>query len=124
MARPDVLAHGKRLAAGFDIWRAEHPGTRRQSPGLAYTMLHSLSHMLITSVALECGYPASSIRERIYAGSSGYGILLYTGTTDAEGTLGGLVEEGKRIHHHLRSALEIGRLCSNDPVCAFFEEVG
>jgi hypothetical protein len=118
-----VVARGKRLAAGFEVWREEHRGTKRQFPGLPYMMLHSLSHMLITGVALECGYPASSIRERIYAGPSGYGILLYTGTTDAEGTLGGLVEEGRRIERHLSSAIEIGRLCSNDPVCAQHDPV-
>jgi hypothetical protein len=81
-------------------------------------MLHSLSHLLITAVALDCGYAASSIRERIYAGESGYGILLFTGTTGSEGTLGGLVKIGDRIEDYLRMALELGRLCSNDPVCA------
>ena len=30
----------------------------------------------------------------------------------------GLVEAGRRLERHLRSALELGRLCSNDPVCA------
>mgnify|MGYP001790724998 FL=1 len=30
----------------------------------------------------------------------------------------GLVEVGKRIEHHLAAAIEFGRLCSNDPVCA------
>jgi hypothetical protein len=81
-------------------------------------MLHSLSHLLIMAVSLECGYAASSIRERIYAGDAGYGILLYTGSSGSEGTLGGLVEVGKRIEYHLEVALEQGRLCSNDPVCA------
>ena len=52
------------------------------------------------------------------AGDSGYGILLYTGSPDSEGTLGGLVEIGRKIDQHLRSAIELGRLCSNDPVCA------
>jgi hypothetical protein len=33
-------------------------------------------------------------------------------------TLGGLVEAGRRLGDHLRQALETGRLCSNDPVCA------
>jgi MrfA Zn-binding domain len=66
----------------------------------------------------ECGYPASSIRERIYAGSYGYGILLYTGSPDAEGTMGGLVQAGRQIARHLKSAIDLGRLCSNDPVCA------
>jgi hypothetical protein len=71
-------------------------------PGLPYVMLHSLSHLLITAVSLECGYAASSIRERIYAGEAGYGILLYTGSAGSEGTLGGLVEVGKRIEYHAR----------------------
>ena len=45
-------------------------------------------------------------------------ILLYTGTSDAEGTLGGLVNVGRHVEHHLKTALDLGRLCSNDPVCA------
>jgi len=82
-------------------------------------MLHSFSHLLITAVALECGYPASSIRERIYAVPNvGYGVLLYTGSSDAEGTLGGLVQVGRRIYESVRNALDMGSLCSNDPVCA------
>jgi hypothetical protein len=84
-------------------------------------MLHSLSHLLLTAISLECGYPPSSLRERVYAWQPNgqYGILLYTGSPDAEGTLGGLVEAGKRIRSHVSRALEAGRLCSNDPVCAF-----
>jgi len=81
-------------------------------------MLQSLAHLLITALSLDCGYSASSIRERIYAGDSGFGILLYTGSPGSEGTLGGLVEMGKDIGRHLQRALELGRLCSNDPVCA------
>jgi hypothetical protein len=84
-------------------------------------MLHSISHALLTAVSLECGYPASAIRERVYAGPFGYGILLYTGSVDAEGTLGGLVEVGRRITRHLKKALELLKLCSNDPVCAQHE---
>ena len=70
-------------------------------------------------MSLECGYPASSIRERIYSMNEiGYGVLLYTGSPDAEGTLGGLIQTGRRIHEHIGNALEYGALCSNDPVCA------
>jgi len=119
LRRPTVKNRGEQLKAGFDIWKDRHrAGDKLQFPGLPYVFLHSLSHLLITAVSLECGYSASSIRERIYAGESGFGILLYTGTPDAEGTLGGLVQVGRRIEHHLRAALEMGRLCSNDPVCA------
>lgn len=117
--RKAVVERGVALAEGFKLWLKEHQGTKREFPGLPYIMLHSFSHHLITAVALECGYPASSIRERIYASPDvGYGVLLYTGSSDAEGTLGGLVEVGRRIQDFVRSALGMGTLCSNDPVCA------
>jgi hypothetical protein len=35
-------------------------------------MLHSLSHLLLTAIALECGYAAASIRERIYVRDGAY----------------------------------------------------
>lgn len=118
LVRPAVKTRGEQLIAGFDAWKAFHPGVTANFPGLPYMLLHSLSHLLITAVALECGYAASSIRERIYVGESGYGILLYTASPDAEGTLGGLVQAADRIDQYLREALELGQLCANDPVCA------
>ena len=119
MNRTNVSARAQALGSGFEAWRKEHTGTTRSAPNLAYLMMHSFSHLLLTAVALRCGYPASSIRERIYAiPEIGYGILLYTGTSDAEGTLGGLVQLGRQIHEVVKSALELGMLCSNDPVCA------
>ncbi len=119
--RPKVLARGRELLAGFECWKKDHDKSKKAFPTLPYIMLHSLSHLLITAVSLECGYPASSIRERVYSGPYGHGILLYTGSPDAEGTLGGLVEAGRRIDLHLRAALGLGGLCSNDPVCAQHE---
>lgn len=94
--------------------------SKRQFPGGPYVLLHTLSHLLIQSLAMRCGYPASSIRERIYADGAGdrYGILLYTGSSDADGTLGGLVQEARHIEDHLLLALGMGSLCSNDPICA------
>jgi hypothetical protein len=121
LARPAVKARGQQLDEGFDCWKADHEKSNRDFFGLPYTLLHSLSHLLITSVSLECGYPASSIRERIYSGAYGYGILLCTGTSDAEGTLGGLVQAGRQIARYVKAAIDLGRLCSNDPVCAQHE---
>ena len=118
LARPGVRDRGRELLEGWRTWAAERHRPEDGFPGLAYVMLHSLSHMLMTSIALDCGYPASSLRERVYAGDGGYGILIYTGSSDSEGTLGGLVETGRRLGAHLRRAIDDGRLCSNDPVCA------
>ena len=118
LGRPTVKVRGGRLMAGFRAWAKAHAGASATFPGLPYVMLHTLSHLLITAVALECGYSASSIRERIYVVNGGYGVLLYTASPDAEGTLGGLVEAADRIDRHLQHALDLGRLCANDPVCA------
>ena len=116
--QPAVIQRHHQLEQGFKCWLAEHPKSERIFPGADYLLLHTLSHLLLTVIALDCGYPASALRERVYASDLGYGILLYTASPDAEGTLGGLVKTGQGIHHHLAAALDWGRLCSNDPVCA------
>jgi hypothetical protein len=118
LARDAVKQRTAEFQRGFDSWRKNHAAPRSLFPGMPYVLLHTLSHLLIQAVSLECGYSASSIRERVYALAGGYGILLHTGTPDAEGTLGGLVQVARRIEHHLSKALELGRLCANDPICA------
>jgi len=116
--RPAVHERADRLLRAFV---ADGGG---EFPGARFYLLHSLSHLLLTAISLECGYAASAIRERIYCGQAEVdgpnmaAIMLSTGTTGSEGTLGGLVEEGRQIRHHLREAWDLGRLCSNDPVCA------
>ena len=122
--RPAVRERLRQLAEGHTAW-LEGRKTPRPFPGGPYVLLHTLSHLLIQSLAMRCGYPASSIRERIYAepGSDGerFGILLYTGTPDSEGTLGGLVQQARHVEDHLADALRMGALCSNDPICAQHE---
>ncbi len=126
--RPAVLARQQELAAGWTKWhedRSRGGDTKKIPPflGMRFYLLHSLSHLLINSIAMECGYSASAIKERIYCGPLDEGgremsgILLYTGTVGSEGTLGGLVQQGERLTHHLRRALQTGQLCSNDPIC-------
>jgi hypothetical protein len=133
-ARVAVRKREQSLRKGYEEW-AEI--TRAQAgedehlppfPGARFYLLHSLAHLLLAAVSLECGYSASSIRERIYcAGPTNErgepqvpmaGILLSTGSSGSEGTLGGLVEQGRRLQQHLQRAFELGVLCSNDPVCA------
>ena len=115
--RPAVRDRLDGLIAGHRQW-AEQRKSARPFPGGPYVLLHTLSHLLIQSLAMQCGYPASSLRERVYAEDGRYGLLIYTGSPDAEGTLGGLVQQARRIDEHLTRALEAGGLCSNDPTCA------
>jgi hypothetical protein len=120
-ARPAVLERGRMLMRAHAAWARERGAKNAVFPGLPYYCLHSLAHLLITEVSLACGYSSSSIRERVYVSAGGYGILLYTGVSGSEGTLGGLVEVGRRIEEYLLRAVERARLCSNDPVCAQHE---
>ena len=116
--RPEVKARVRALRAGHRNWREQRKGRVPGFPGGAYVLLHTLSHLLMQSVAIRCGYPATAIRERIYLGESDYGILLYTASTDADGTLGGLVQQARDIEIHLKRALGAASLCSSDPICA------
>ena len=119
LGQSDVRKRLEGLAQGHERWAAERKSTRL-FPGGPYILLHTLSHLLIQSLSLRCGYPASSLRERIYVDPKDhrYGILLYTASSDAEGTLGGLVQQGRYFEDHLAQALRMAALCSNDPVCA------
>ncbi len=92
-------------------------------PGARFYLLHSLSHLLMSSISLHCGYSASAMSERIYCASATddlpmAAIFIMTGTSGAEGTLGGLVEQGRFVGRHLRRAWDMASLCSSDPVCA------
>jgi hypothetical protein len=118
-----VQAREDLLKRGLLEWCHEHEVTRDdQFCRAPYVMLHSLSHLLINAISLECGYPASSLKERVYANpKQGYGLLLYTASSDSHGTLGGLADAARSIGNYLRLALDMGRLCSNDPVCSQHE---
>jgi hypothetical protein len=118
-----VKTRGRELHGGYQKWATSAGAHAPPFPGVRFYLLHSLSHLLISAMSLECGYAASAIRERIYCSVPGdptpmAGILLSTGSPGTEGTLGGLVDEGRRLRDHLRYAFELGALCSNDPVCA------
>lgn len=118
-ARPAVARRIRDLQSGYVHWRQQRRNPA-DFPGGTYVMLHTLSHMLLQSLSARCGYPAASIRERIYVDDENqlYGVLLYTSSPDAEGTLGGLVQQARHIGDHIGQALESAALCSNDPVCA------
>jgi hypothetical protein len=92
-------------------------------PHARLTLIHTLSHMLIRQVSLECGYSSASIRERLYIGKPGEptaGVLLSTAASDSEGTLGGLVALGHRryLKRLLDQAFDDALRCSSDPLCA------
>lgn len=127
LERDAVRDRERQLMQGHRAWRAARDLQPLDAnfPGMVYVMLHTFAHVLIRELALECGYSAASIRERIYASPAGEppemaGILLYTSAPDSDGTLGGLVELGKpeSLGQLIAQALGRARICSSDPLCA------
>jgi hypothetical protein len=118
-----------KLVAAYGHWAQKFGDKAPDFPGEPYILLHSLSHALMAEIALECGYPASSLKERVYAlrkdpGGGDFtrcGILIYTASAGAQGSLGGLVGTAPRFASILKNALESLRVCSNDPICADHE---
>ena len=115
-----MLAHRRwRLARHYENPDAGFPGIR-------YILLHTFAHALMRQISIECGYTAASIRERIYSQNPGgatpamTGVLIYTGASDSEGTLGGLVSLGEpmTLARLIEQSLEQIRLCASDPLCA------
>lgn len=125
--REGVLARHDGFLRGFRKWKEQtNPGYQGEFPGMPYVLAHSLAHALILEIALDCGYPASSLKERIYAlrnradqqAFNRLGVLIYTSSSGAQGTLGGIVSICDRLPTILDQALERLRVCSNDPICA------
>lgn len=112
----------ERAHRGWRVRRGLEPA--QGFPGMRFTLLHTIAHLLIRELALDCGYNAASIRERVYADTEGgkeqAGILIYTAAADSDGTLGGLVDLGKpeNLGRLLRQALDRARVCASDPLCA------
>nr|WP_052069389.1 DUF1998 domain-containing protein [Streptacidiphilus albus] len=84
-----------------------------------FVLLHTLAHALINEWSLDCGYPAASLRERLYVNDHMAGVLLYTATSDSAGSLGGIVAQGERsrLERSLAQALDRAAWCSSDPLC-------
>lgn len=85
-----------------------------------FIAVHTFSHLLMRQLCFEAGYGAASIRERLYVGPKRVGLLVYTADGDSEGSLGGLVRQGRsdRLPGTIMAALERAAWCSNDPICS------
>jgi hypothetical protein len=104
----------------------QKPDEIRSTVSARYILLHTLAHTLINEWSLDSGYPAASLRERLYAADGVAGVLIYTATSDSAGSLGGVVAQGDhaRITQSLAAALNRIDWCSQDPPCSEAEASG
>ncbi len=102
----------------------EAKSQKRREINPEFVLIHTFAHLIINQFSYECGYGSSSLRERIYCSiessiDSMNGVLIYTASGDSEGSLGGLVRQGKpgNLETIVYNAIENARWCSSDPVC-------
>ena len=121
-SRPAVIAKVGELTASVKDSYASSNNVSVNNPRLY--LLHTISHMLIRQLSFDCGYPAASLRERLYATEIDSnipmaGILIYTADADAEGSMGGLVRQSRPADFLLTisRALSHADWCSLDPIC-------
>lgn len=88
-------------------------------------LVHSFAHAMIRRFSLDCGYSSASLRERLYVaetdtGSPMAGCLIYTGCSDSDGSLGGLVNLStpEQLEQIITGAIKDAAWCGNDPVCS------
>ena len=84
-----------------------------------FTYMHTYCHALMKELEFVCGYPVTSLRERLYEdpATNRYGFLIYTIAGDA-GSYGGLTSLGlEKLQHIISSALARALHCPNDPIC-------
>jgi len=103
----------------------EHPGDQGASQraeikkiGKRYILVHTLAHLIMRELEFSCGYPTTSLKERLYLSDRMVGFLIYT-IDGAEGSLGGLIlqSEPDNMISLFVNALLRSRNCSMDPLC-------
>jgi len=115
LAKTDVVARASIIHENYDQNRMGHvPRTINAK----LILIHTLSHLLIKELEFLCGYPVSSLQERLYVGPTMQGLLIYT-IAGAEGSYGGLTSLAKSdtLVHVIKSALLRAQDCASDPIC-------
>lgn len=119
LAIPSVKALSRRYEECYEEFCNAKGWTLNVKRNATYVLMHTFAHLLIKQMSMTSGYSSSAIRERIYFSEKMTGILLYTGSADKEGSLGGLVELGNigKLLPLMKDAFQEALLCTNDPEC-------
>jgi Domain of unknown function (DUF1998) len=122
-SNPHVVARAAVLESRSAKMATDRGYTREYTITPRLLLVHSFAHAIIRQLSLDCGYSSSALRERLYisddAGSPMNGVLIYTGSPDSEGSLGGLVRlaQPELISEAVTRAVRHARWCGSDPVC-------
>ncbi len=121
--KKEVIERIKRLSGNYNQERLKR-GQKARNIIPQFILIHTFAHLVTNQFSYECGYGSSALRERIYCNLESQtdmmnGVLIYTASGDSEGSLGGLVRQGKpgNLETIVYNAIENARWCSSDPIC-------
>jgi Domain of unknown function (DUF1998) len=117
---PSVKERAGKVLETYSAWRQERGLQALKDARPRLILIHTLAHILMRQMSLECGYSSASLRERIYASEDMAGLLIYTSSPDSDGSLGGLIRQTnppERFDGSLMSSVELAETCSSDPLC-------
>ena len=82
-------------------------------------LIHTLSHLLMRELEYVCGYPVSSLSERLYVNETMHGFLIsaFDGTDGYLGGLSNLCNDLDNLNNIVNSAIFRASDCSSDPIC-------
>jgi hypothetical protein len=85
-----------------------------------FVLIHTFSHLIIKELEYLCGYPSTSIQERLYIDEKigMFGVLIFT-IAGSEGSYGGLTSlcDSDKIGKLIHSAMVRAKDCATDPIC-------
>jgi hypothetical protein len=124
-ASPNAVDRARSLEAISAGIAAQRGYTRDYFITPRLLLIHSFAHAFIRQLSLECGYSAASIRERLYVAETTdnqvgmSGVLVYTGSPDSDGSLGGLVRLAREplLERIVLRTMDSVCWCGSDPVC-------
>lgn len=114
-----ALQRAGRVQRAEDVRATRHSLSMSSVVAPRTLLLHSFAHVLLSELSLDAGYPAASLRERVYSAEGQAGVLVYTASADSAGSLGGLAAQSdpERFAAVLDAAIRRASWCSTDPVC-------
>lgn len=107
-------------------WRNANLPVDKERPEITnplFVWWHSLSHAIIKSLSLSCGYSSAALHERVYLDekTGKGGILIYNTSPGEDSGMGGLVDtvySENEFNRVLKNAMNTLLVCSNDPICS------
>ena len=82
-------------------------------------LVHTLSHLIMRELEYICGYPTSSLQERLFVSENMHGFLIsaFDGTDGYLGGLSNLCNDLINLNRIIESAIFRATDCSSDPIC-------